>query len=221
MSKSKYNVQTPDELIEKYGADTLRCYEMFLGPLTQSKPWDTQGISGVHNFLRKTARLVSASEEKEARVEELRIVHKTIDKVSSDLERHAFNTVVSAMMIAVNELGGLKEPCSKAALKDLVILLSPYAPHLAEELWNVLGGEEFVIEAVWPKANSQYLVSEKVIYPVSFNGKVRFKLTLPADMPADKVEKIAREDENTLKQMDGREIHKVIVVPGRIINIVG
>ena len=128
---------------------------------------------------------------------------------------------VSAMMIAVNELGGLKEPCSKAALKDLVILLSPYAPHLAEELWNVLGGEEFVIEAVWPKANSQYLVSEKVIYPVSFNGKVRFKLTLPADMPADEVEKIAREDENTLKQMDGREIRKVIVVLGRIINIVG
>ena len=128
MSKSKYNVQTPDELVEKYGADTLRCYEMFLGPLTQSKPWDTQGISGVHNFLRKITRLVGASEEKEASVEELRIIHKAIDKVSSDLERHAFNTVVSAMMIAVNKLGGLKGSCSKSALKDLIVLLSPYAP---------------------------------------------------------------------------------------------
>ena len=221
MSKSKYNVQTPDELVEKYGADTLRCYEMFLGPLTQSKPWDTQGISGVHNFLRKITRLVGASEEKEASVEELRIIHKAIDKVSSDLERHAFNTVVSAMMIAVNKLGGLKGSCSKSALKDLIVLLSPYAPHLAEELWREVGGEGFVIEEVWPEANSQYLVAEEVIYPVSFNGKVRFKLTLPADMPADEVEKIAREDENTLKQMSGREIRKVIVVPGRIINIVG
>jgi len=221
MSKSKFNVQTPDELVEKYGADTLRCYEMFLGPLTQSKPWDTQGISGVHNFLRKFSRLVGAAEAKDASVDELRIVHKAIDKVSSDLERHAFNTVVSAMMIAVNELGGLNATCSKAVLKDLIILLSPYAPHLAEELWNKVGGEGFVIDAVWPEANSQYLVAEEVTYPVSFNGKVRFRLTLPADMPTDEVESTARADENTLKQMDGREIRKVIVVPGRIINIVG
>ncbi|MEC7654454.1 MAG: leucine--tRNA ligase [Bacteroidota bacterium] len=220
MSKSKYNVQTPDELVEKYGADTLRCYEMFLGPLTQSKPWDTQGISGVHNFLRKFTRLVCAAETKDASVDELRIVHKAIDKVSSYLERYAFNTVVSAMMIAVNELGALKATCSKAALKDLIILLSPYAPHLAEELWNNVGGDGFVIDAVWPDANSQYLVDEEVTYPVSFNGKVRFQLTLPADMPADEVESTARTDENTLKQMDGREIRKVIVVPGRIINIV-
>ena len=220
MSKSKFNVQTPDELVEKYGADTLRCYEMFLGPLTQSKPWDTQGISGVHNFLRKFTRLVSAAEAKDASEDELRLVHKAIDKVSSDLERYAFNTVVSAMMIAVNELGALKAACSKAALKDLIILLSPYAPHLAEELWNNVGGEGFVIDAIWPEASSQYLVDEEVTYPVSFNGKVRFKLTLPANMPADEVESTARADENTLKQMDGREIRKVIVVPGRIINIV-
>ena len=220
MSKSKYNVQTPDELVEKYGADTLRCYEMFLGPLTQSKPWDTQGISGVHNFLRKFIRLVSAAEAKDASEDELRLVHKAIDKVSSDLERYAFNTVVSAMMIAVNELGALKAACSKAALKDLIILLSPYAPHLAEELWNNVGGEGFVIDAIWPEASSQYLVDEEVTYPVSFNGKVRFKLTLPANMPAYEVESTARADENTLKQMDGREIRKVIVVPGRIINIV-
>ncbi|MAO46689.1 MAG: leucine--tRNA ligase [Crocinitomicaceae bacterium] len=221
MSKSKYNVQTPDELVEKYGADTLRCYEMFLGPLTQSKPWDTQGINGVHNFLRKIARLVEGSETKVASSDELRIVHKAIEKVSSDLERYAFNTVVSAMMIAVNDLIGLKKSCSKEALKDLIVLLSPYAPHLAEELWKEVGGKGFVIEAVWPDVNSQYLVAEDVTYPVSFNGKVRFKLTLPADMPADEVEKVARENENTLKQMDGREIRKVIVVPGRIINIVG
>ncbi len=221
MSKSKYNVQTPDELVEKYGADTLRCYEMFLGPLTQSKPWDTQGISGVHNFLRKFARLVGSAEEQGASVEELRIVHKAIEKVSSDLERHAFNTVVSAMMIAVNELGSLKAVCSKNALKDLIVLLSPYAPHLAEELWEEVGGEGFVIDAVWPEANSQYLVAEKVTYPVSFNGKVRFKLTLPADTTADEVESIAKADANTLKYMDGREIRKVIVVPGRIVNIVG
>ncbi len=221
MSKSKYNVQTPDELVEKYGADTLRCYEMFLGPLTQSKPWDTQGISGVHNFLRKFTRLVGSAEEKDASVEELRISHKAIEKVSSDLERHAFNTVVSAMMIAVNELGGLNSACSKAALKDLIVLLSPYAPHLAEELWREVGGEGFVIDAVWPLANSQYLVADEVTYPVSFNGKVKFKLTLPADTPADEVETIARADEKTLKQMDGREIRKVFVIPGRIINIVG
>ena len=125
------------------------------------------------------------------------------------------------MMIAVNELGGLKAACSKGALKDLIVLLSPYAPHLAEELWKEVGGEGFVVDAVWPEANSQYLVAEEVTYPVSFNGKVRFKLTLPADTPADEVETIARADENTLKQMDGREIRKVIVVPGRIINIVG
>ena len=221
MSKSKYNVQTPDELVEKYGADTLRCYEMFLGPLTQSKPWDTQGINGVHNFLRKFSRLVGNAEEKDGSVDELRIIHKAIEKVSSDIERHAFNTVVSALMIAVNELGSLKATCSKDALKDLIILLSPYAPHLAEELWNKVGGEGFVIDSVWPEANSQYLVAKEVTYPVSFNGKVRFKLSLPADMPADEVEKTARADENTLKQMDGREIRKVIVVPGRIINIVG
>jgi leucyl-tRNA synthetase len=221
MSKSKYNVQTPDELVEKYGADTLRCYEMFLGPLTQSKPWDTQGINGVHNFLRKFNRLVVNAEQKEAQKDELAIVHKAIEKVSGDLERHAFNTVVSALMIAVNELSGLDGNRSVDAVKDLIVLLSPYAPHLAEELWSVVGEEGLVLDAVWPKANSLYLVKEEVTYPVSFNGKVRFQLALPAATSKEEVEAIVRAEKRTAAQMDGREIRKVIVVPGRIINIVG
>lgn len=221
MSKSKYNVQTPDELVEKYGADTLRCYEMFLGPLTQSKPWDTQGINGVHNFLRKFNRLVVAAEVKDSSKDELSIVHKAIEKVSGDLERSAFNTVVSALMIAVNELSALDGNRSVEAVKDLVVLLSPYAPHLAEELWSVVGGEGLVLDAVWPEANPEYLVKEEVTYPVSFNGKVRFQLALPAATSKEEVEAIARADERTAAQMDGREIRKVIVVPGRIINIVG
>nr|MBC8150988.1 class I tRNA ligase family protein [Bacteroidota bacterium] len=220
MSKSKYNVQTPDDLVEKYGADTLRCYEMFLGPLTQSKPWDTQGISGVHNFLRKFSKLALASENCEASNTELRIVHKTIEKVTSDLDRHAFNTVVSALMIAVNDLNNLKPVKSNVGLRPLVTLLSPYAPHLAEELWKVLGGEGLVIDSVWPKAEKSYLVEDEVNYPVSFNGKVRFKLLLPASTDIEEVESIVVADERTRKQLDGKEIRKVIVVKGRIVNIV-
>jgi leucyl-tRNA synthetase len=220
MSKSKYNVQTPDELIEKYGADTLRCYEMFLGPLTQSKPWDTKGISGVHNFLRKFSKLALASENCVASKPELRIVHKTIEKVTSDLNRHAFNTVVSALMIAVNDLNDLKSVKSHVGLRPLVTLLSPYAPHLAEELWKALGGEGLVIDSVWPKAEKSYLVEDEVNYPVSFNGKVRFKLNLPASTDIGEVESIVVADERTIKQLDGKEIRKVIVVKGRIVNIV-
>lgn len=220
MSKSKYNVQTPDELVEKYGADTLRCYEMFLGPLTQSKPWDTQGVSGVHNFLRKFSRLVDGAENCESSKPELKVVHKAIEKVTSDLDRHAFNTVVSALMIAVNDLNNLKSTKSYSALKPLITLLSPFAPHLAEELWKFVGGEGLVVEAVWPKAEKTYLVEDEVTYPMSFNGKVRFKLTLPASTDKVEVEAIARADERTIKQLDGKEIRKVIVVPGRIVNIV-
>tara|TARA_B100000780_G_scaffold14827_1_gene9902 strand:+ start:5712 stop:8519 length:2808 start_codon:yes stop_codon:yes gene_type:complete len=220
MSKSKYNVQTPDELVEKYGADTLRCYEMFLGPLTQSKPWDTQGISGVHNFLRKFSKLVVGSENCEASKPELKIVHKTIEKVTSDLERHAFNTVVSALMIAVNDLNNLKSVKSHVGLRPLVTLLSPYAPHLAEELWKVVGGMGLVIDSAWPKAEKSHLVEDEVSYPVSFNGKVRFKLTLPASTNKVEVESIVLADERTLQQLNGKEIKKVIVVPGRIVNIV-
>ena len=221
MSKSKYNVQTPDELVEKYGADTLRCYEMFLGPLTQSKPWDTKGISGVHNFLRKFTRVVDSSENAEPSKAELRIVHQAIYKVTADLERYAFNTVVSALMIAVNELNDLDNSCSFSGLRPLVTLLSPYAPHLAEALWAEIDGEGFVINAVWPKANSEYLVSDEVTYPISFNGKLRFKLTFPASTTAQEVESTVRSDNRTITQMNGREIRKVIVVLGRIVNIVG
>ena len=148
-------------------------------------------------------------------------MHKAIEKVSGDLERHAFNTVVSALMIAVNELSGLDGNRSVDAVKDLIVLLSPYAPHLAEELWSVVGEEGLVLDAVWPEANSLYLVKEEVTYPVSFNGKVRFQLALPAATSKEEVEAIVRADERTAAQMDGREIHKVIVVPERIINIVG
>jgi leucyl-tRNA synthetase len=220
MSKSKYNVQTPDELVEKYGADTLRCYEMFLGPLTQSKPWDTQGISGVHNFLRKISRLMDSASDIDPSKPELRIVHQAIDKVTTDLERHAFNTVVSALMIAVNELNDLDTPRSFSALRPLITLLSPYAPHLAEEVWTKIGGAGLVIDSVWPKANPAYLIADEVVYPVSFNGKVRFKLTLPTGTSKDEIETLVLADDRTKKQMDGREIRKVIVVPGRIVNIV-
>jgi len=221
MSKSKYNVQTPDELVEKYGADTLRCYEMFLGPLTQSKPWDTKGISGVHNFLRKFTRLAGASEDVPPSKSELRIVHQAIEKVTADLERFAFNTVVSALMIAVNELNDLDNACTFSGLRPLVTLLSPYAPHLAEALWTEIGGEGLVINADWPKANSEYLVSDEVTYPISFNGKLRFKLTFPSSATAQEVESTVRADERTITQMEGREIRKIIVVLGRIVNIVG
>ena len=221
MSKSKYNVQTPDELVEKYGADTLRCYEMFLGPLTQSKPWDTKGISGVHNFLRKFKRLAGASQDVPASKAELRIVHQTIEKVTADLERYAFNTVVSALMIAVNELNDLDDTCTFSGLRPLVTLLSPYAPHLAETLWKEIGGEGLVINADWPRVNSEYLVLDEVTYPISFNGKLRFKLTFPSSASAQEVESTVRADERTITQMEGREIRKIIVVVGRIVNIVG
>ena len=224
MSKSKYNVQTPDDLVERYGADTLRCYEMFLGPLTQHKPWDTQGISGVHNFLRKTQRLYHAASEtglaENSTEAALRIVHKAIAKVTDDLDRHAFNTVVSAMMIAVNDLSALKEPLGADALQPMAVLLSPYAPHLAEELWFIAGGSNSVLDAVWPEANASFLVEDQITYPVSFNGKVRFQLPLAASMSPADVENIVREDARTLAQLDGKAIRKVIVVPGRIVNVV-
>ena len=224
MSKSKYNVQTPDDLVERYGADTLRCYEMFLGPLTQHKPWDTQGISGVHNFLRKIQRLYVQSADVGLRSspneEALRVVHKTIAKVSDDLERHAFNTVVSALMIAVNELSALNGALDAETLQPLAILLSPYAPHLAEELWATANGQGSVLDAPWPVANEQYLVEDEVHYPISFNGKVRFQLALAASMSPEEVEAAVRQDERTDQQLDGQAIRKVIVVPGRIVNLV-
>ena len=225
MSKSKYNVQTPDDLVERYGADTLRCYEMFLGPLTQHKPWDTQGISGVHNFLRKTQRLYTQATDggpmpAEASEDALRIVHKAIAKVTDDLDRHAFNTVVSALMIAVNELSSAAGDMGQNALQPLAVLLSPYAPHLAEELWASAGGSGSVLDAAWPAADSAFLVEDSVTYPVSFNGKVRFKVELAASMPPRDVEALIRAHDKTLEQLGDKAIRKVIVVPGRIVNVV-
>ncbi len=226
MSKSKFNVQTPDDLVDKYGADTLRMYEMFLGPLEQAKPWDTKGINGVHNFLRKLWRLMHDADnnvvvtEGEADKKALKTLHKTIKKLEDDLERFSFNTGVSAFMIAVNELTELK--CNnKSILKDLVVLLSPYAPHMAEELWVKLGNEAGSISyAQFPKFNPDYLVEDTVKYPVSFNGKMRFIAELPNGLSKDEVEKQVMEMEDTAKYLEGATPKKVIVVPGKIVNIV-
>jgi len=224
MSKSKYNVQTPDELVEKYGADTLRCYEMFLGPLEQAKPWDVQGISGVNNFLKKLWRLFHQGEtltitEGEPTKENLKSLHQAIKKVTEDISRYSFNTVVSTLMIAVNELGSQK--CNnKAILSDLVVLVSPFAPHIAEELWNLLGNTTSVTVATWPKFEASHLVENDFEYPVSFNGKMRFKISLPVTMGKDEVEKALFDHEKTAHYLDGKDPKKVIVVPKRIINVV-
>ncbi len=219
MSKSKYNVQTPDELVEKFGADTLRCYEMFLGPLEQAKPWDTKGINGVHNFLRKTARLFENVTEGEPSKDNLKSVHKTIKKVTEDLDRYSWNTVVSAMMICVNEL--TEQKCSiKSALEPVCVLLSPYAPHLAEELWSSLGHTESVLDQAWPKFEEKHLVEDEIQYPVSFNGKMRFKLALPADMNPKQVEEAVMAEPKTAEYLEGKTPKKIIVVPKRIVNVV-
>ena len=226
MSKSKYNVQTPDELVEKFGADTLRCYEMFLGPLEQAKPWDTQGINGVHNFLRKFWRLFhdendnfTVAEPQEDK-KSLKTLHKTIKKIEDDLNRFSFNTGVSNFMIAVNELTDQK--CNdKAILSDLLILISPYAPHICEELWAKLGNVPGSLSyANFPTFNPGYLVEAEYAYPVSFNGKMRFKLELPTNMSKEDIEKAVLEAEASQKWLDGKSPKKMIVVPGKIVNVV-
>lgn len=225
MSKSKFNVQTPDELVDKFGADTLRMYEMFLGPLEQTKPWDTKGISGVHNFLRKLWRLFyqdgslmlnDAPADKAA----LKTLHKTIKKVTDDLERFSFNTNVSNFMICVNELTDQK--ChAKEVLEQLVILLAPYAPHVSEELWVILGHEAGTIStAKFPTFNPDFLVEDEIAYPVSFNGKMRLKVALPATLSAKEVEEAVMALPDTQKWLEGKAPKKVIVVPGKIVNIV-
>ncbi len=226
MSKSKYNVQTPDELVEKFGADTLRCYEMFLGPLEQAKPWDTKGINGVHNFLRKFWRLfhdengVFSITEGEADQKALKTLHKTIKKLEEDLERFSFNTGVSNFMIAVNELTDQK--CNnKAVLTELVKLISSYAPHICEELWEKLGNASGSISSAgFPVFNPDHLVENEYAYPVSFNGKMRFKIELPTNMSKDEIEKAVLEAEQSQKWLDGKTPKKMIVVPGKIVNVV-
>lgn len=224
MSKSKYNVQTPDELVDRFGADTLRCYEMFLGPLEQSKPWDTQGINGVSNFLRKFWRLFHNDEQfavsdGEADKKSLKTLHKTIKKIKEDLDRFSFNTVVSAAMIAVNELTDQK--CNnREVLEKMVIILSPYAPHICEELWAKLGHMDSVTFAQFPEFNPAHLEDSSYAYPVSFNGKMRFKLELPTTLSKEEIEKEVMANEQTAKYLDGKDPKKVIVVPKKIVNVV-
>lgn len=225
MSKSYHNVVNPDDIVEKYGADTLRLYEMFLGPLEQSKPWDTNGIDGVHRFLRKLWSLFYKGDEfivvdAEPTKEELKALHKLIKKVSSDIENFSFNTSVSASMICVNELTALK--CSKKAiLQDLVVTLAPFAPFIAEELWHALGNTNSVCEAEWVKYNEAYLVEDAFKYGVAFNGKVRFDIEFPADVTKEEVEKVILAHELSQKWMEGKtEYKKFIFVPKKMINIV-
>ncbi|CAA0226802.1 leucine--tRNA ligase [Tenacibaculum maritimum] len=225
MSKSKYNVVNPDLICEEYGADALRLFEMFLGPLEQTKPWKTSGISGVSSFLKKLWKLYVDSEgitvsDAEPTKEELKTLHKTIKKVEDDIENFSFNTSVSTFMIAINELTAQK--CNKRAiLEPLLVLISPYAPHIAEELWNQLGHNTSIATVRFPKFEASYLVESAKNYPISFNGKTRFTLELPLDLNKEEIEKIVMADERTLSQLQGRTPKKVIVVPGKIINIVG
>ncbi len=227
MSKSKFNVQTPDELVEKFGADTLRMYEMFLGPLEQSKPWDTKGINGVHNFLRKLWRLFNIDENGQAHLsgepagkDSLKTLHRTIKKMTDDLDRFSFNTGVSNFMICVNEL--TEQKCNnRLVLQELIILLSPYAPHICEELWVKLGNTAGEINyASFPKFNEMYLVEAAYSYPVSFNGKMRLKIELPTNLSAKEVEEAVLSNTEAQKWLEGKLPKKVIVVPGKIVNIV-
>lgn len=220
MSKSKYNVVNPDLICEQYGADSLRLYEMFLGPLEQSKPWNTAGITGVHSFLKKLWKLFLTIEDTEPTAENLKTLHKTIKKVEEDIENFSFNTSVSTFMICVNELTAQK-CASRSILEPLTILVSPYAPHIAEELWQILGHEESITLAPFPKFEEKFLVENSKEYPISFNGKMRFKLELPLDMGKEEIEAAVMAHEKTQTQLAGRTPKKVIVVPGKIVNIVG
>ena len=227
MSKSKWNVVTPDIICEEYGADTLRLYEMFLGPLEMSKPWSTQGISGVFGFLNRFWRLFHKGNEFDQFVisedaptkPELKILHKTIKKIQEDIESYSFNTSVSAFMICANELTELK--CNKRAiLEPLVILLSPFAPHIAEELWEKLGHKESISFAPFPYYNEAFTIDDSFAYPVSFNGKMRFNLELSLSLSPAEIEKEVMAFEQTLKYLEGKQPKKVIVVPKKIVNIV-
>ncbi|MES2410748.1 MAG: class I tRNA ligase family protein [Bacteroidota bacterium] len=226
MSKSKYNVVTPDIICEDYGADTLRLYEMFLGPLEQAKPWNTAGITGVSGFLKKLWRLyfddntgLNISEEEPAQ-EMYKSLHKTIKKVTEDIENFSFNTSVSQFMICVNELAAMK--CNhRKILEPLAIVISPYAPHIAEELWAQLSHEGSISTVPFPVYEEKYLIESEKEYPVSFNGKMRFTIKLPLDLTPKQIEEIVMADERTLKQLDGKIPNKVIIVPGKVINLVG
>jgi leucyl-tRNA synthetase len=224
MSKSMFNVVNPDDIVEKYGADTLRLYEMFLGPIEQSKPWDTAGIDGSFRFLKKFWGLYFqgdnlAVEDAQPGAASLKSLHKLIKKVTGDIESFSYNTAIPAFMIAVSELQ--QQKChAREVLEPMVVLIAPFAPHIAEELWHRLGHDTTVCDAAWPKYDEKYLVESEVSYPISFGGKVRLKLTFPADMPAAEVQTATLANPDVQKWMEGKEPKKVIVVPGRIVNIV-
>lgn len=224
MSKSMFNVVNPDDIVESYGADTLRLYEMFLGPIEQSKPWDTNGIDGVSRFIKKLWNLFYRDgkfivTDSEPSKEALKSIHKLIKKVTSDIENFSYNTSISAFMICVNELTSMK--CSsREVLSDLIVLLAPFAPHVSEELWHALGNESTVCDAIWPVCNEEYIKEDNVTYAVSFNGKARFNMTVAAGTDSKEVEQLAISSENSSKWLEGKNIVKVIVVPNKIVNIV-
>ncbi len=224
MSKSMFNVVNPDDIVDRYGADTLRLYEMFLGPVEQSKPWDTNGIDGVNRFIKRLWNLFYKGDELlvekcEPSKEALKSIHKLIKKVTQDIENFSYNTSISAFMICVNEL--TQQKCHNAfVLEQLVVLLAPFAPHVAEELWHALGHDSTVCDAQWPKHNEEYLKEDSVKYTVSVNGKPRFNIEVAAGTPSDEVEKAAMSNEAAAKWIEGKTIRKVIVVPNKIVNIV-
>lgn len=224
MSKSMFNVVNPDDIVERYGADTLRLYEMFLGPLEQSKPWDTNGIDGVNRFLKRLWGLFYKGDEflvtdGEPTKEELKSLHKLIKKVTWDIENFSFNTSIAAFMICVNELNTFK--ChNRQILSQFIVLLAPFAPHITEELWHALGNDDTIFNASWPVFNEDYLKESTVTMAVSFNGKARFNIEVPVDMPREEIEKTALENEGAAKWLDGKTVKKIIVVPGKIVNVV-
>jgi leucyl-tRNA synthetase len=224
MSKSMFNVVNPDDIVERYGADTLRLYEMFLGPIEQSKPWDTNGIDGVNRFLKKMWNLFYKGDQllvddATPSADALKSVHKLIKKVTGDIENFSYNTSVSAFMICVNELTALK--ChNRELLANFIVLLAPFAPHVSEELWHALGNNTSVCDATWPKWNEDYLKESSANYAISFNGKQRFNLSVPADMPSDQLQQLVLNHEQSAKWLEGKTVRKIIVVPGKIVNVV-
>lgn len=225
MSKRWYNVVNPDDVCNRYGADTLRIYEMFLGPLDQPKPWDTRGIDGSFRFLKKVWRLYFPRDENQAindlapTVQEWKTLHKAIAKVRSDIDRLAFNTAVSALMVCVNELTSFKTN-KRAILEPLSVLIAPFAPHIAEELWHSLGHRDSVVHAPYPVADPSWLEEETFEYPVSVNGKLRDKVVLPLAMGKEEVETEVLRREAVLRWLDGKPPKRVVVVPGKIVNVV-
>jgi leucyl-tRNA synthetase len=218
MSKRYFNTIDPEKICDLYGADTLRCYEMFLGPIEEHKPWNVNGISGVEGFLNKTWKLFSRANEEIAKETELKVLHKTIKKVTEDIEKLSLNTVISTFMIAINEW--TKQNCSsKEVLSPFLVLLSPFAPHIAEELWLKIGNNKSISNEKWPKVNEKYLIEQQHEYPISFNGKMRFKIAIDTNLNKEEIEQIVLKDERTSKYLSGSP-KKVIVVPRKIVNIV-